>query len=864
MADPANELAALKLILAELTKISGPLAKISPGKDKPKNPKDSADNLDDLADASENATKGITKLDMASAWLKKTMGVGKYAMHSINSVSKTIFDFKNVISGLVYGTVFATLAEHLTKTSGLYREFFDVGQNFSGSIMEMQMVAAKAGMSMEDLAKYTKTAAGAAAMMGMKSFVALNKNVKTSLKEFGQFGLTTQEVDEYLGKYLETQTELGTAQSMSGTDLKNQFVELAGVSQNLSDATGKSKKAIMEFTQQMAKSPALFGYLNSLPKSMSTSVNSGIQKAMAMFAVMPDEVANSLGQSLSEGLALGNTAMSSTFSSMGAFFNGKVVTSFDNIRNQIETGGDVAAATADFYRDLKETGPEAQRMLAQLAATGDQEAASMLKMISGANKMTEAQLKQLESSERLKKTMEGPTETMMNFGVVAGRVSGNLRALGLKVAATIIDTFKLGEVFTAAAEYIEKLMGSKDGIDLGTVVRDLTAILGPPIQKSIASAMGKVKEIWSELFPRGLFAEIFPNGIWEAIFPEKERGKLASIVTVMVDKLGIIGAALTAFAVLVGGKALITKGAGMAAGAIGNKLFGGGGATGAVGGTAGGAAGAAGGAAAGGAGGSLAGAAGKLGGLGGMLEGLTGGLLKGLAPGLTAFANPAILLGASIFGLSLAIIISSIGVGLAGALAAIGLALPTFAEGLQAFDNLDTKKLKEVGAAVSELGSGMLKMGAGELTNALGSISKLWGGDLVSKLKDISELGPKLGEGGRGMTDFAAAMDLLKGPLTDSTTPLKGLADAYKYTVNAFKTPISQDSIRSLTQITDQLVRGSAASGTTGSPPSPNKDIVDELKTLSNIVSIHNGQIIDRLNSLAKLDDIKTAIENRR
>lgn len=86
----------------------------------------------------------------------------------------------------------------------------------------------------------------------------------------------------------------------------------------------------------------------------------------------------------------------------------------------------------------------------------------------------------------------------------------------------------------------------------------------------------------------------------------------------------------------------------------------------------------------------------------------TGGVLQGLAKGLQAFANPMILLGATILAGSIAIIIAGIGAGIAAASWIMGKALPTLAEGLKKFSEVNGENLKKVGAGLGSLGLGLM------------------------------------------------------------------------------------------------------------------------------------------------------------
>ena len=104
--------------------------------------------------------------------------------------------------------------------------------------------------------------------------------------------------------------------------------------------------------------------------------------------------------------------------------------------------------------------------------------------------------------------------------------------------------------------------------------------------------------------------------------------------------------------------------------------------------------------------------------LGKALEGLGGGLLSGIAKGLIAFANPAVPLGAAALGAA----VVAIGAGIAGATWLMGAALPTFAEGMKSFEDVDGEKLKSAGAGMGAVALGMAAFGAGSAVAGLGSL----------------------------------------------------------------------------------------------------------------------------------------------
>lgn len=205
----------------------------------------------------------------------------------------------------------------------------------------------------------------------------------------------------------------------------------------------------------------------------------------------------------------------------------------------------------------------------------------------------------------------------------------------------------------------------------------------------------------------------------------------------------------------------------------------------------------------GGAGKAIGGAADGLGKVGPMLNSLGKGagsmfkgLMTGIAGGLKAFANPQVLIGAVGFGAAIAVI----GAGIAAAAWIMGKALPTLAEGLLKFNDLDGKNLGEVGIGMIQMGAGLAVFGAG---GAVASVGTVVGGladsfgsffgvkSPIDKMKEFAALGPELGVAGKGMASFNTSLvsllttdqDKLKnlvGNLKNLTTTLKELKEASK------------------------------------------------------------------------------------
>lgn len=151
--------------------------------------------------------------------------------------------------------------------------------------------------------------------------------------------------------------------------------------------------------------------------------------------------------------------------------------------------------------------------------------------------------------------------------------------------------------------------------------------------------------------------------------------------------------------------------------------------------------------------------------LGGISEGV-GGVLGSLARGIGSFANPKILLGASILAGSITVI----GAGIAGATWILGASLPKFAEGIKSFDGINGGNLVDVAKGVASLGGAIVAFGAGSAIGGIGgaigaisnSFSKLLGnGTIVDQLKIFASLGDGLAKTAAAISGITAAINNL-------------------------------------------------------------------------------------------------------
>ena len=177
-----------------------------------------------------------------------------------------------------------------------------------------------------------------------------------------------------------------------------------------------------------------------------------------------------------------------------------------------------------------------------------------------------------------------------------------------------------------------------------------------------------------------------------------------------------------------------------------------------------------------------------------------GGAIKGIAKSLSdaGAAAPGVMKGAG----ALAVAITEFGAGIAGAVWIFSKALPSFADGLKSFKEVDPMNLLGVGLGMAGLGVGILAMGAGTVASAIGSLAKLLTGgkdpfeDISHMLFTMSilDIDPKrVEDNSEALISFAKAMAAISGlgALSGIGNAIKGISESFGSLFGS-QTPLEQ------------------------------------------------------------------------
>ena len=226
--------------------------------------KDNARRFNDALNEIEKTQKRSSGvLDKSSGVLDKSirgLSAGfKHAHGSVEDFAKAMSSQLVVIGAA--GAVFGELVSSVFNLSKTYSKLTDAGQYFNGSMLTMAAQASASGVSLEEFSRsIIKNSAVATALQhgtvgNINAFGQLQKSVRSSLLDVGQFGLSMSEINDATGDYAETLRLTGHLHTMNSKEQQVAITSLITDVSKFSEATGKSRKEILQGAMSFAKNP---------------------------------------------------------------------------------------------------------------------------------------------------------------------------------------------------------------------------------------------------------------------------------------------------------------------------------------------------------------------------------------------------------------------------------------------------------------------------------------------------------------------------------------------------------------------------------------------------------------------------------
>jgi len=616
----------------------------------------------------------------------------------------------------------------VTALSESFTSLYSTGLVFDTGMRGIIDAANGAGMTVENFSKMITKFGAAAASVGVKNLSSMNQQFLKNTRSGAELQMTQDQASEAFLNTVETMRSTGKLSTMDRNDIIKSGQSLVKNYNQLAEATGRNREEIANSTRAIMKQSDVNVLARLLPPEQRLKLTNQIASYAANFGEGGKELASLSAQIQLAGGSMGTLQgdMASVINQVPGLYEALNSTDEEAPKRAAEAFGKMDPAAV---ANLMNSFPEAGKWINQMVQEGQQ--SLEIDELRRKQKLGELNAKEKEKLENadylatqakvqksLAELQNSITKVAVSFGRVLMPVISTFSAV-LGGINYIIGVFADGidAISNIISRIMKTFMGEGTADTVGGIGGLLTAgVVAIVVKKVLGSLMGGAAGTFTKLLSWGPLGRLTTKLLsWGPLgrLTTKKLPDLPGGAGAAQKNLGSAGAGITGglktmvgnissmigevFKTLTG---ILKDGADAIGSAISSLGKG------------------------------IGSALGNLGsGLGKAVEGIVGGLgkgvgmalgaiLEGLASGLTAFANPLILLGAGIFGAS----ITLIGAGIAGATWIMGKALPTFAEGLKSFSDIDGDNLEKVGLGTLALGAGLAVMGAGEVVNAIGGL----------------------------------------------------------------------------------------------------------------------------------------------
>jgi hypothetical protein len=395
--------------------------------------KQTGKDMESLSKKSKSVESGFGLMIASSNTLVKSLSQGavdiKGFVHEYGAVYKAASSKFGIGAGLVVSSLAIAadaIGGEVKDIVKQYQDMRDIGQTYGGSIIGLGEAAARSRMSLDDYSKFMSKNSQVASVVPIAEWSA---NLRSSMRDVGQLGMSTSEVNDVLGSYTKIMSMSGKLQSLSMDDAVSSTKDLAIEMTALAGVSGKSRKAILEDTQAAMNTATLRAAISEKEGQAGIDYANSITKATMFLASIPGEGGQFFSKMLAETAGAGAaflTQSGQTMVNAGMF---GVNNMMDAMNNKIKAGGKLSSQEqANFYQEFLKEGKANMENLRMQAMAGNQDAAKAIDIITdmenNAGKYTAANI---EKQQEMAKKQEAGTKALSNLEDTFNAVSSSIR-----------------------------------------------------------------------------------------------------------------------------------------------------------------------------------------------------------------------------------------------------------------------------------------------------------------------------------------------------------------------------------------------------------------------------------------------------
>jgi hypothetical protein len=351
-----------------------------------------------------------------------------------------------------------------------FRALSEVGDSFSGGLLDMAAKVAKSGLTMDEYVRVMQKGSLSAAAMrnNGKSLTDFAKDVRVTSRDFGNFGYSIDGLNDLSLEYAERMRKMGLASQMTTSSVVN----LAAQTTALSKTFGVSREEITKSTTNAMQNVQFLATVASMGKERGGKFADVAQSRMAMLSAIP-------GGSELAGLYASSTGRGAVYdhgigTSLGNLGMGGVLAQSDQMARSDKNAPENESIEARAKRQTTEIMNSNNAMvkmyaeradqLADLAAKGDADATKIISMFSQMSRIEEKQRDSLEKSQVANaQTMaawdsldKGFTVAVTGFSDWWNSWTAKFRLSFVKALAPFAGTF--GTIISSFEHFADKLL----------------------------------------------------------------------------------------------------------------------------------------------------------------------------------------------------------------------------------------------------------------------------------------------------------------------------------------------------------------------------------------------------------------------